>query len=199
MIRRLAAAILIALAASPAFADPAADIFGGFQAKSTDPIQVDAASLETSEEGTQRISVFSGGVTVKRGNTLMTPARSSSTRGWKAPRASSFTRIEASGKIRVTSKDQVVTGDTAIVDMTTNTITVDGNVVLSQGANVITGAKLVVNLDNRPGAGRSGAGQTDPRRVLADQQLNACPEVERRAPRQPSGGRLICRLISKGT
>jgi lipopolysaccharide export system protein LptA len=30
--------------------------------------------------------------------------------------------------------------------MASNTITVNGNVVLSQGANVITGAKLVVNL-----------------------------------------------------
>ncbi len=40
----------------------------------------------------------------------------------------------------------MVTGDTAVVDMATNTITVDGNVVLSQGANVISGAKLVVNL-----------------------------------------------------
>ncbi len=65
MIRRLAIAAVLAgtwgLAAAPAFADQTADIFGGSppQAKSTDPIQVDAQSLETYEEGTQRISVFS--------------------------------------------------------------------------------------------------------------------------------------------
>ncbi len=58
MIRRFAIAAAVAFAVSPAFADQTADIFGGFQAKSTDPIQVDAQSLETYEEGTQRISVF---------------------------------------------------------------------------------------------------------------------------------------------
>ena len=146
MIRHLLIAAAVALAVSPALADQTADIFGGFQAKSTDPIQVDAASLETFEEGAQRISVFSGGVTVKRGNTTMTAGQIKLYSGLEGEAASSFTRIEASGKIRVTSKDQVVTGDTAVVDMATNTITVDGNVVLSQGANVISGAKLVVNL-----------------------------------------------------
>ena len=56
----------LSLAASPALADAASDLFAGFQAKSKDPIQVDAQALEVHEEGTQRISVFSGGVTVLR-------------------------------------------------------------------------------------------------------------------------------------
>jgi lipopolysaccharide export system protein LptA len=146
MIRRLVLAAAFVLAASPVLADQTADIFGGFQAKSTDPIQVDAAALETSEEGTQRISVFSGGVTVKRGNTTLKAGTIKLYSGLQGEAASSFSRIEAGGGIKVTSKDQVVTGDTAVVDMATNTITVDGNVVLSQGPNVISGAKLVVNL-----------------------------------------------------
>jgi lipopolysaccharide export system protein LptA len=146
MIRHLAAAAVFALAASAAAADPAADIFQGFQAKSTDPIQVDAESLETYEDGPQRISVFSGGVKVKRGNTLMTANEIKLYSGNDATAASSFSRIEASGKIRVSSQGQVVTGDTAVVDMKSNTITVEGNVVLSQGPNVISGARLVVNL-----------------------------------------------------
>jgi lipopolysaccharide export system protein LptA len=148
MIRRLwaVAVVVIACGGSPAFADPAAEIFGGFQAKSTDPIQVDAAALETYEEGTQRISVFSGGVTVKRGNTLMKAGTIKLFSATSGKEASSFSRIEASGNINVSSADQVVTGSTAVVDMTTNTITVEGNVVLSQGPNVITGNRLVVNL-----------------------------------------------------
>jgi lipopolysaccharide export system protein LptA len=145
--RRLAIlAVVLAAVASPAMADPAADIFGGFQAKSTDPIQVDAQALETYEDSGQRVSVFSGGVTVKRGNTLMKAGTIKLFSGSEGTAASSFTRIEASGNISMSSADQVVTGDTAVVDMKTNTITVDGNVVLSQGANVITGSKLVVNL-----------------------------------------------------
>ena len=147
MIRRLATLVLfLAAAAMPAIADPAADLFGGFQSKSKDPIQVDAAALETYEEGAQRISVFSGGVTVTRGNTVMKAGTIKLFSGAAGSPTSSFTRIEASGKIFVSSADQTVTGSTAVVDMTTNTITVDGDVVLSQGANVITGNRLVVNL-----------------------------------------------------
>jgi lipopolysaccharide export system protein LptA len=146
MIRRTAAALLFVLAASAAHADPAADIFNGFQAKSTDPIQVDAESLETYEDGAQRVSVFTGGVTVKRGNTTMKAGEIKLYSGLQGDAQQTFTRIEATGKIRVTSANQVITGDTAVVDMPSNTITVNGNVVLSQGPNVITGAKLVVNL-----------------------------------------------------
>ena len=147
MMRRFAAvALLIAAVAMPALADPAADIFSGFQSKSKDPIQVDAASLETYEEGAQRISVFSGGVTVKRGDTLMKAGTIKLFSGTTGTATGSFTRIEASGKISVSSGDQTVTGSTAVVDMTANTITVEGDVVLSQGANVITGSRLVVNL-----------------------------------------------------
>jgi lipopolysaccharide export system protein LptA len=83
---------------------------------------------------------------VKRGNTTLKAGEIKLYSGLESNAQQSFTRIEASGKIRVTSLDQVVTGDTAVVDMASNTITVNGNVVLSQGANVITGAKLVVNL-----------------------------------------------------
>jgi len=139
-------ALIIATVASPALGDTTADIFGGFQSKSKDPIQVDAQALETYEEGTQRISVFSGGVTVKRGNTLMKAATIKLFSSLDAAAASAFTRIEAGGKISVTSGDQTVTGDSAVVDMKANTITVSGGVVLSQGANVITGSRLVVNL-----------------------------------------------------
>ena len=143
---------LIALAAAtlaiagPAHADSTADIFAGFQAKSTDPVQVDAEALEVYEEGTQRVSVFSGGVTVKRGNTLLKAGTIKLFSSTEAAKATAFTRIEASGKVYVTSGDQTVTGSTAVVDMKSNTITVAGGVVLSQGANVITGSRLVVNL-----------------------------------------------------
>jgi lipopolysaccharide export system protein LptA len=140
------ALLLLATLAPPAFADSTADIFGGFQAKSKDPIQVDAQALETYEDGDQRVSVFSGGVTVKRGNTLMKAGTMKLFSNLDAGSADAFTRIEASGNITVTSGDQTVTGATAVVDMKANTITVDGGVVLSQGANVITGSRLVVNV-----------------------------------------------------
>ena len=142
-----AAALLVAVAfAAPAGAATTADLFAGFQSKSTDPVEVDATTLEVYEEGDQRISVFSGGVTVRRGETLMKAATIKLFSNLDTKSADAFTRIEADGDIFVKSGEQTVTGASAVVDMKSNTITVSGGVVLSQGANVITGNRLVVNL-----------------------------------------------------
>ena len=208
VLRRLLALGLVALltlfAAGPASAQKTGDLFAGFQKKSKDPIQVDAQTLEIYEEGKQRISVFSGGVTIRRGDSIMkasvvklfsdlknpdaaktppakapaggaaadpakggaagatpaaatAPAASAPAKGTKgapaaakapgAPGPSSFTRIEATGTVYVNAGTQTATGDNAIVDMKANTITLSGNVVLSQGDdNVITGDKLIIDM-----------------------------------------------------
>ncbi len=123
-----------------------ADLFNGFQAKSKDPIQVDAGVLEISEKGKQRISVFKGNVVVRRGQTTLKADKITLYSDLKSSSPDGFTRIEATGGVFVSSDTQTVTGETATVDMKTHTITVDGGVVLSQGDNVITGSRLLVNL-----------------------------------------------------
>lgn len=141
----LLALVLVVGLSAPAQA-AAADLFNGFQAKSTDPIEVNAGSLEISEKDKQRISVFSGNVVVRRGNTTLKADKITLYSDANASSAQGFTRIEASGNVFVSSGPQTVTGKTAVVDMTTRVITVSGGVVLSQGSNVITGSRLVVNL-----------------------------------------------------
>src|SRR5690606_19171979 len=64
-------AVVAALASGPAAAQSTGDLFSGFGSKSNDPIEVDAKSLEIIEEGEQRISIFSGNVTVRRGDTTL--------------------------------------------------------------------------------------------------------------------------------
>jgi lipopolysaccharide export system protein LptA len=126
----------------------ASDLFTGFQTKSKDPVQIDAASLEVSEEGKQRISVFDGNVVVRRGETVMRAKtiRIFSDLGDNRPKNQAFSRIEATGNVEVESGNQTVTGAKVVVDMNKQTITMTGNVVLAQGANVITGDRLVVDL-----------------------------------------------------
>lgn len=143
-----AAAIVLALAwFTPAAAQSSAtDIFSGFQAQSSDPVEVSAETLEVYEEGNQRITVFSGGVTVTRGKTVLKATTIKLFSSLDSTAADAFTRIEAEGKIWVNSGDQTVTGSSAVVDMGARTITVAGGVVLSQGNNVLTGTRLVVNL-----------------------------------------------------
>lgn len=140
------AALLAATPATVAFAQGAGDIFAGFQANSTDPVEVDAQTLEIFEEGDQRIAVFGGGVEVRRGNTVIRAASIKLYADIEAASPDAFTRIEASGEIFVRSGDQTVTGKSAVVDMVNKTIVIGGGIVLAQGTNVITGSRLVVNL-----------------------------------------------------
>src|SRR5439155_19595058 len=58
----------------------------------------------------------------------------------------SIRRLEAKGGVVVTQKDQTATGETGLFDMKTNTVTLLGNVVITQGQNVVRGKKLVVDL-----------------------------------------------------
>ena len=46
----------------------------------------------------------------------------------------------------VNQKDQTATGDKGLFDMKANTVTLEGNVVVSQGQNVMRGDRLVVDL-----------------------------------------------------
>lgn len=56
-------------------------------------------------------------------------------------------KIEALGGVIVTSKDQKATGDRADFMMKENIVILTGNVVVSQGQNVMRGDKLVVELN----------------------------------------------------
>lgn len=136
--------VAAALLAGPAAAQ-STDVFKGFSGKSDAPIQVDATTLEVYEEGDQRISVFTGGVTVVRGNTTM-KAASIKLYSDKDGGGEAFTRMEASGTVYVNSGEQTVTGSRALVDNKAQTITLTGNVVLSRGKDVVSGERLVVDM-----------------------------------------------------
>jgi lipopolysaccharide export system protein LptA len=58
----------------------------------------------------------------------------------------SIKRLEARGGVIVTQKDQTATGENGIFDMKSNTVTLRGNVVISQAKNVVRGDRLIVNL-----------------------------------------------------
>ena len=54
-------------------------------------------------------------------------------------------RIEARGGVTVISKDQNASGDLGVYDLKKKTITLTGNVVVSQGKNVLHGERVVVD------------------------------------------------------
>jgi lipopolysaccharide export system protein LptA len=58
-----------------------------------------------------------------------------------------ITKIEAKGDVVINSEDdQTTTSDWALYDLPTQMVTVGGNVVLTQGKNVLKGDRLVIDL-----------------------------------------------------
>jgi lipopolysaccharide export system protein LptA len=80
-----------------------------------------------------------------------------------------ITRIYARGDVVINSdQDQTTTGDLADYDVPGQMVTVSGNVVLTQGKNVLRGDRLVINLttgESRFDPGSTGSGK--PPRVKA--------------------------------
>jgi lipopolysaccharide export system protein LptA len=70
-----------------------------------------------------------------------------------------ISRLEARGGVIVTTKDQTATGATGIFEMKTNTITLSGGVVITQGANVLRGERLVVDLTTSFAKVEAGSGR----------------------------------------
>jgi len=145
----IAAALALAVPVAGLHAEPASALFKGFRSSSKDPINVDAQALEISEVDKQRVSVFSGGVTIRRGDTVLKAATVKLYEELDAAAAkgsNQFSRIEAAGKVTVTSGSQVVTGNNAVFNTRANTIVLAGDVVLRQGTNRITGDRLIIDL-----------------------------------------------------
>ncbi len=152
----------------------------GFSQNRDQPVHIEAATLEVRDK--DQVATFSGDVKVTQGDTGLrckslvvyydqnqtaAPANAPKPAAMKAadpgPNGSQkIKRLEAKGGVVVTQKDQTATGDSGVFDMQTNTVTLLGNVVMSQGQNVLRGERLVVDLTSgvsRVESGKSGQGR----------------------------------------
>ncbi len=180
-----AAAALLLAAVSAATAQPNAakgngpnNALQGFSQNRNQPVQIEAASLEVRDK--EKKATFSGNVKVVQGDTTMrckalvvfyeSQGQQGGAQAMKAAApgpggSSSISRLEATGGVTVTQKDQVATGETAQFDMKTNTVVLKGNVVVTQGQNVMRGDRLVVDLTT----GVSRVDGTGPVKLLIQQ------------------------------
>jgi len=128
----------------------------GFSQNKDKPVQIEAQQLEVRDK--DKTAVFSGGVVVTQGDTVMRSKtlhvfyeQEETKGGMKAAKPGpggrqSIRRLEARGGVTVVQKEQTATGETGIFEMKTNTVTLAGGVVVAQGANVLRGDRLVVDL-----------------------------------------------------
>ena len=138
----------------------------GFSQNRDEPVHIDAASLVVRDK--DKIATFSGDVHVKQGDTDMRckslvvfyeqdepkAAAKGGSKGGKPMQQAEpgpggnqkIKKLEARGGVIVTQKEQTATGELGIFEMPSNTVTLTGNVVMTQGKNVLRGDKLVVDL-----------------------------------------------------
>jgi lipopolysaccharide export system protein LptA len=197
----LAPGLAVAQAPRPAAAPPVQSLLQGGQDKDQ-PVQIEAASLEVRDKS--KMATFSGDVQVVQGDTTMKcqklvvfygqevgiaqkeagsaqnapPDAKPDTKPAAAPAgpkgAQNIRRIEARGGVTVITKDQNASGDLGVYDLIAKTITLTGNVVVSQGQNVIHGERVVVDTvsgNARVESNSQGGGAT-PSRVRALIQPN---------------------------
>jgi lipopolysaccharide export system protein LptA len=147
---------------APAAANQPTNAFQGFTRNRKDPVNIEANTLEVRDK--EKLALFRGNVVVVQGDTTMrckelevhyegnalgadprqkVPATKNQQQSASASR---IKRLVAIGGVIVTAKDQRAVGDRGIFEMATNIVILDGNVVVTQGQNVMNGDKLTVNL-----------------------------------------------------
>ena len=147
----------------------------GFSQNRDQPVHIEAATLEVRDKEKQ--ATFSGNVRVTQGDTglrckslvvFYDQGGENGTGGsMKAATPGpggqqKIKKLEARGSVVVTQKEQTATGDLGLFDMRTNTVTLSGNVLLTQGPNVLRGERLVVDLTSgvsRVESGKNGQGR----------------------------------------
>lgn len=139
--------VLMLSAGSMASAQTFSDAFAGFGSNDREPIQIEAKELKVQDK--DQSAVFSGDVHVTQGDSVLKTQRlvvyyaGSATDGVQQR----ISKLEASGRVYIASRDQTATGEQATFDMNRQVMIMTGDeVVLSQGPNVVVGSKLTVNL-----------------------------------------------------
>jgi lipopolysaccharide export system protein LptA len=131
--------------------------------KREEPVRITSATLEVRDKS--KMATFKGEVQVTQGETEVRcdelvvfyddEKEKGKEKSGKKKVASSepsqpgqqqIRRMEARGNVIVSQKDQRAVGDRAEFDMRSNTVTLIGNVIITNAENVVRGTRMVVDL-----------------------------------------------------
>ena len=209
----------LAAAAQPAQKDQPGGAMQGLQLNRDQPVKIESDTLEVRDKSQQ--ATFVGKVKLTQGDTILqcqslvifyetesaAPAQKKGTKtaqkneqkGGALGAGQQIKRAEAKGDVLVTQKDQTAKGDNGVFDVKANTITLTGNVVVTQATNVLRGERMVVDLTTgvaRVESGQSKSGErqrveglvnpsSTPQQPPAQQQQQPPPPQQQKPP-QPT-------------
>lgn len=131
--------------------------FEGFSGRGEQPVNIEADRLDVQEQ--EQTATFAGNVVVVQGTsklqtnklTIFYEKGGGDQKAPSAPQGDVVTgrqikRLEADGNVIVTSGEQRATGNRGVFNMATNKAQLIGNVVVTQGTNILKGDVLHVDL-----------------------------------------------------
>jgi lipopolysaccharide export system protein LptA len=138
---KFTAFVVAMLLAAPAFAQTNINL-GGIRADSSAPVEVAADSLTVDQDtGT---AVFSGNVVIGQGDLRLS---ASSVRVIYDEATGDITKLNASGGVTFITATEAAEAQTAVYDLTSGTIVLTGDVLLTQGASALSANQMTVNVN----------------------------------------------------
>jgi lipopolysaccharide export system protein LptA len=127
------------------------------------PVDVTADRIEVQDRADR--AIFAGNVHVRQDEMTLDTARLTvAYSGGAGEGGVQIRRLDAAGGVVVTSPSEKARGDFGVYDLDRKLITLIGNVRLARGSNLVSGARLVIDLDSGravidggpPGVNQSG-------------------------------------------
>lgn len=143
---RFSAALLTAICL-PVFAMAQQVAFSGLRADKTAPVEVTADSLKVDQQSGQ--AVFSGDVNVTQGGMHLKAAQVEVF--YANDNRSQISKLHATGGVTLVSPTEAAEAQEAVYDVSAGTVVMTGNVLLTQGENVMSGNTLNVDLGTGTG------------------------------------------------
>ena len=114
-----------------------------FEFNRKDPIYITSDWMEVDQK--KNTITYKGRVVTIQANMTM---RSEALRAYYEPEMKQMKEIVAEGNVQATQGDRVATGDKAVFNDKTKTVTLTGNPVMRQGNNQVSGTRIVYYVED---------------------------------------------------
>ena len=149
-------AVLVAIWPALALAQGAQVPFGGLKHDSSEPVEITSDRLDVDQ--TAGSALFTGTVKVAQGTLRLAADKvevfyAQASTGSSGSNASSgrINRLLANGNVTLSNGTEAAEGARADYDVASGMITMDGDVLLTQGQNALSGQKLLIDLNKGTG------------------------------------------------
>jgi len=146
--------------------------FGGFKHDNTQPIEITSDALEVQQAN--NLAIFTGEVIAGQGTLRLTADRVEVyyDREDTSGETGAIKRLRAEGNVLLSNGAETAKGRWGEYDVVAGTMRMGGDVILTQGDNVINGESLLINLDAGTGRVESGGGGGRVKSVFNPSQTN---------------------------